>query len=504
MEAVGGADALTTSTHLRIEASGKRWIDYEGLLPSELHDASTYESTYLHDLGTGDFRVDTTRTALFEAFAFFPPQEYGVVVDGEVGGLTAQAGFFPVGAMPSQHVGALREQQRLFNPHLLLRAALEDPEIVGDGGEEAHDGRPHRVLTIAEDGAEVRLFVDAETGLASKLETLENSPLLRDVALEVRYADWQPHGPLYFPGTVELHTDQGLVHQEVRASVEVDPDDVADDAFGLPAEAVGTPVDADALAFGRQSHQVVEAFFQILFGYDPGGAVQASDLAPGVVLLGAGHNSVAVVVDDALVVLEGALSPAHGTHIVETLDARFPGMPISHVVQSHHHQDHSAGVRSLAAVGAVVVVGHGVGAFYEQVLAAPSTLRPDALSQADAAAQIEALEEGGTFEVAGDGVTITAYHVGANPHAADMVITLVDTGDARFVYVADLYNAGAGFTVVVGGPESFVAALRDVGIIDADCASPVPLTIVPSHGVAQSLQDSLAELTELGVDVGCP
>ena len=503
-EAIGGAEALNGLRLLRIEASGTRGIDYEGMEPTEIHDASTYTSTYTYDLSTDDLRVDMTRTPLFEAFAFFPEEIYSVVLNGDAGGLTAQAGFYPAGAMPSQHAGALRQQQRLFNPHVLLRAGLANPEAVGDGGEEDHEGRPHRILTLEDQGAELRMFVDSQTGQIAKLETMENSPLFRDVPVEVRYADWQAHGPLSFPSSVAVHAVEGLVHDEVRSVVEVEPTDVSSDAFVLPAEA-GTPeIDMSALAFGRESHQVVEAFFHILFGYDPGGSVQTSELAPGVMLLGAGHNSLAALVDDRLVVLEGAVSPAHGTHIVETLAAEFPGVPISHVIQSHHHQDHSAGVRSLAAAGATVLVGPGLQSFYEAVLEAPSTIRPDALSQTDVSTAVEEVDESGTTVIAGATVTVTAYHVPQNPHAADMLITVVDTGTARFVYEADLYNAGAGFTAVVGGPESVTAALRDRGLIDASCVSPVPMTIVPSHGVAQSLEDSIIELDGLGVDTGCP
>ena len=73
----------------------------------------------------------------------------------------------------------------------------------------------------------------------------------------------------------------------------------------------------------------------------------------------------------------------------------------------------------------------------------------------------------------------------------------------EFVYEADLYNAGAGGTLVLGGPESFFAALRDLDIIDETCSSALPLTIVPAHCIPQTLKDSLAELQGLDVDIGC-
>ncbi|MBX2800098.1 MAG: MBL fold metallo-hydrolase [Myxococcales bacterium] len=499
--AIGGEEALNGLSRLRIEASGNRRIDFEGLEPTELVDASSYTSTYTYDLDTDALRVDMTRTPLFEAFQFFPPEVYSVVIEGRAGGLTAGAGFYPPGAMPSQHVGALKQQQRLFNPHVLLREALANPGSTADGGEEEHDGRPHRVLTSSTADVELRLFVDEATGLISKLQTMENSPLLRDVPIEVHYSDWTSQGDLWFPGLVELFAGAALVHDEVRSSVELEPADVTEDAFVLPADA---SVQAEAVRWGADSHQVVEAFFHILFGYAEVAPITLSQLAPGVTLLGSGHNSVAVEHDGGLVVLEGPNSPAQGSQIVALLEGEHPGVPITHVIQSHHHQDHSAGLRSLAAAGATVVAGHGAGAFLGDVLAAPSTLRPDALSESGAATSVEEIESDGSFVVSDDDVTITAHHISANPHADDMVITVVDTGDARFVYEADLYNAGSGFTVVIGGPESLFAALRALDIIDATCTSAVPLTIVPSHGAPLSLADSLAELAALSVDVGCP
>ncbi|MEL6177965.1 MAG: hypothetical protein AAFS10_03385 [Myxococcota bacterium] len=40
-------------------------------------------------------------------------------------------------------------------------------------------------------------------------------------------------------------------------------------------------------------------------------------------------------------------------------------------------------------------------------------------------------------------------------------------------------------------------------MIGEDCTADVPTTIVPAHGLPQSLEESIAELTGLGVDVGC-
>ncbi|MEM9460520.1 MAG: hypothetical protein AAGF11_40505 [Myxococcota bacterium] len=57
-------------------------------------------------------------------------------------------------------------------------------------------------------------------------------------------------------------------------------------------------------------------------------------------------------------------------------------------------------------------------------------------------------------------VVVTAHHLPDSEHSEDIVITVVE-------------------------------------IIDANCNSDVPLTIVPSHGFPQSLADSLAEVAAL-------
>ncbi len=105
--------------------------------------------------------------------------------------------------------------------------------------------------------------------------------------------------------------------------------------------------------------------------------------------------------------------------------------------------------------------------------------------------------------VADDDITITVYHVPANPHADDNLITTIETDGEMFLYQADLYNAGFGFTLVIGGQASLFSALRDLGIIDEDCNSALPLTIVPAHGFPTTLEDSLTELASFNVDVGC-
>ena len=58
-----------------------------------------------------------------------------------------------------------------------------------------------------------------------------------------------------------------------------------------------------------------------------------------------------------------------------------PGKPIKYLINTHHHFDHSGGIRTSVAEGAVIVTGAGNKAYYEQAWRAPRTLAPDTLAQ---------------------------------------------------------------------------------------------------------------------------
>ncbi|MGI9598595.1 MAG: CHRD domain-containing protein [Acidimicrobiales bacterium] len=505
LAAIGGADAVSGVDRLAISATGETSIDYEAETPDQLAPTGTYQRDYTFDFGDFKTRVDVERQLLFEGFRFLPPQSFTIVLHGNVGGISAGAAILGPdgGNLPSQSVAALSRQQTLFNPHSFLVQALFQPTTIGDGGTVEIGGVSHHVLRVADSVSEVRLFVNTESGLIAKLETTENNSLVRDTMVEVGYDGWADRGGVSFPDTVELRAGGRLLWQEMRSSVELEPSLPAGH-FDLPDEADSPTFDPATAAFGEQSHHLVEGFSALGLVYDPQpGLAPAAEIAPGIALLGSSHNSLAVRHDGGVVAIEAPISPEHGSAVVDGIGQWAPDEPISHIVVSHHHVDHAAGVRSVVAAGATAVVAGGVDEFWANVLAAPSTIRPDPLAGSGVTPVVEVVDAGPKVLVDDPGLTVTAYHLADVVHSDDTLITLIETDDQMIVYEADLYNAGFGFTVVVGGPESFFEGLRTIGIIDGDCNSALPLTIVPAHGFVQTLAESLAELDGLGVDVGC-
>lgn len=66
-----------------------------------------------------------------------------------------------------------------------------------------------------------------------------------------------------------------------------------------------------------------------------------------------------------------------------------------HLVLSHHHHDHSGGIRAYAAIGAELIVAEGDRDFITQCLARPHTIRPDTLAGTQARPTIRTVGDDG-------------------------------------------------------------------------------------------------------------
>jgi glyoxylase-like metal-dependent hydrolase (beta-lactamase superfamily II) len=92
---------------------------------------------------------------------------------------------------------------------------------------------------------------------------------------------------------------------------------------------------------------------------------------------------------DYLVVVEAPLYEERSQAVIKTIKERFTGKPIRYIIQTHHHIDHSGGIRAFMAEGAILVVPAIGTEFYTRVAKAPHTWRPDSLQKTPHAVVIE-------------------------------------------------------------------------------------------------------------------
>src|SRR5688572_18798975 len=414
IEGLGGQEALDDLAGLRIEGTGARFIPNEGNTPADPPiEANTFERVVSIDFAADALRVDTSRDI---EFLFPASQQYYDVVQGNLGASTQPFFAGANGTLSSDKTASIRRQEVLLTPQLLVR------ELGGltQGPDQDLDGENHHVL-VAEGGpAPVTLFINAASGMLSKLETLEHDFYQRDALLEIFYEDWAPAGTTAFPRTLRVvRGGQTLFTEEVTA-VGVDPSFEAD-TFEFPAGA--DPVfDATLFARGELSHQwyyLLDSIGLPFTGVDV--AITRVDVAPGVLqLVGGSHHSLLVEQENGLVLVDAPLYEDRGDALVEFAETAFPDKPITHVVASHFHEDHVSGIREvLGLTGATLVVQASVEEFWQELLEAPSTLRPDALAESSADVEILTVPDAGELELEDTTRPLTLYHL-ATSHAADM------------------------------------------------------------------------------------
>jgi len=111
--------------------------------------------------------------------------------------------------------------------------------------------------------------------------------------------------------------------------------------------------------------------------------VQTQKIANGVYyLMGGTHHSVVVEFADHLAVIEAPQNEARSLAVIKEIRKSVSRKPIRYIINTHHHFDHSGGLRTYVEEGATVITQDINKAFYEKVLSpsAPRTLNPDSLA----------------------------------------------------------------------------------------------------------------------------
>jgi len=184
---------------------------------------------------------------------------------------------------------------------------------------------------------------------------------------------------------------------------------------------IGAYLDSDAIMYDPQASQ----------------GLRLADVAPGVShVVGGTHHSLIVEMDNYLVGFDAPIGERQSKWTIDAAAAKYPGKPFKYVVLTHHHMDHTYGIRTYAAAGATVVVGRGNGAFFEKVLTSPDSLGGDA---PHVKFKPRVVEVDGRFVITDGKRDVLALLI-ENPHADGLLIGYIP--DARLGFVTDIWSPG--------------------------------------------------------------
>ena len=146
----------------------------------------------------------------------------------------------------------------------------------------------------------------------------------------------------------------------------------------------------------------------------------------------------AVEMKDHIVLLEAPQNEMT-TNIIAEVKKDIPNKPITLVVNTHTHSDHSGGIRAAAAEGATIITHESNKALYEKWFSNPRTLlMPDKLTQSGKKARFEYIGEKKVLKDSRN--TIEIFHIKA-AHAEDLLIVYLPK--IKAVFEADAFNPPA-------------------------------------------------------------
>ena len=155
----------------------------------------------------------------------------------------------------------------------------------------------------------------------------------------------------------------------------------------------------------------------------PGGSLKLVELGPNVQhVQGGGANNLIVVMKDHLVMFDAPYGEANSRMAIDLAKAKYPGKPIKYLVLTHHHMDHSGGLRAYVAEGATIVVAAPTKAYFEKALKNPRTVANDEQEKKRMPVQVVEVKDQMTLK--DDVSEIRLYNI-PNPHAEGYILSHV-------------------------------------------------------------------------------
>ncbi len=315
----------------------------------------------------------------------------------------AELGHHPVGALQA----AVAPDSRVSNRRTI--GNLESVDVMTPGGDE------------------FTLYVDRATKLPEKIQWITYNANLGDVIAELEFGSYEAVDGLRLPTLLTNYVDRFKTAEiTVSNTVNGETGDLA-----APDDVKSATVPA------------------------PRARVEVGEISRGIwYLTGGSHHSVVVEFADHLTLIEAPQNDIRSLAVIQKARGLNPDKPLTNVISTHHHFDHSGGIRAAVSEG-LTIIAHGASqAFYEDLATRTHSLSPDRLANRPQPLKLEVVSE---KTVLSDNTrTIEIYPIDGSAHAdtllmvyfpAQRLLTFVDvftpatpgaTNPPHFPFVANL------------------------------------------------------------------
>lgn len=340
---------------------------------------------------------------------------------------------------------------------------------------------------VTADGVPVQMGVDPVTLLPAWTRRVVAHANLGDLAVTALFSGYTPHDGVMLPYGLMNRIDW---REQVTLMFQVDSYrlNVAREQMPAippaPAAPAGPPVSARMPA------------------------VTVTPLAQGVwdVRTGNSNGGPAIEFADHLVLFEANGSAAATLARIDAANRLVPGKQVTRLIVTHHHFDHTAGLRAAVSRGLEVISHRGNETIFREMIARPAILFPDDLARNPHPLVFTPVDQKLVLE---DGAQrLEIYHVIGHSHMAHAVFAYLpgprimmegDLGDAQWTWHWWASALGANIAAYGIDPQ------LNVAVHGPDGGLPIDVTLANNQRQMQAAREFCTAQAAAGVPVfGCP
>jgi glyoxylase-like metal-dependent hydrolase (beta-lactamase superfamily II) len=394
-QALGGKDKLLSIQTLTIEGSGT--APNIGQNPFPEGPLPTWwipEFKRTIDLAHHRSRTDQHRIGMFP-FALSTDIRQTQCLDGDVAFNIA-----PDGRSQRASVAAAMDRriEMLATPVTIVRAAL-DPA--------AKLGAPHKkgageIIDITTAQADkLTLALDGSTHLPASVSWMTSSENLGDVVNTTSFEDYETVSGVQLPRRYITKIDfRNWTSGDFSVTKNIVDGDVGDLTAPSAVKSAAAPP-------------------------PPAVTVDVEQVAKGVWWLAGSGNAFSILFefDDHLTLFEAPTSEARTKAVIDKARALVPNKPLTEVIVTHHHFDHTGGLRTAVAEGLTVISHQGNERIFKEMTSRRASLRPDLLAKSGKTLKFRGMDD--TLVLKDNSMEVDLFRLHDNTHSPYLIAAYV-------------------------------------------------------------------------------
>lgn len=412
--AMGGVDAVQALNSLQIFGYGHEsyqdggsLITTEPTAPEKMTNMTAYHRVI--DLANDRTRMQARlyRSFIFAAEAMMKGLPINQALDGTVAYDLAANG---TARRVSEEAALTRRMDMLSIAPVAIREALEAGSSVSN---RRRQGNLTLVDVTTADAMHFTLAVNNDSGLPYWVRWLEPHENLGELVQRAEYSGWLPVDGVLLPMSINTVSDW---KDTVMLRLNIDRYIVNGNIENLAAPAAVRSAPAPVPNYTVNAEPVAGHVWHLVGNN--------------------GANSVLLEFSDHLTLFELPTNRAWSRAVIDKARETVPGKPITQVIISHHHFDHTGGLREAIAEGITLVAHKGNMDWFRELGERNVTTFHDNLSRNPRPLSTLAVDD--YLQLADDTLTVDVYHTVSNAHMAHGLLAYIP--EHKLLIQGDLFD----------------------------------------------------------------